>query len=887
VSTFQSPEKPRAPADAHDRAVASSLPETARHLDAILEATSTVIYLMTPDSRFIRVNRRFEMLFGVQDSEIRGRSVYDVFPREIADAFVANNEHVLAVGGTCDFEELAPHADGQHVYVSVKTPVSDATGRPVAIVGVSTDVTERKRVEAEREALLAHTKQLAAQLGVERQTAESLVAVSRTLTRSLDADEVVQQVADTVGVLLRCRASVVCQRDASGSLRVVAASGELDPGWHPGSTIPPTADLFARALEEGRPGTSTTCPASTESPSEKAAAGRPTVVAPLVIHGRTLGIIGLEGEPGREFTSADIALLQAFAGSAAIALDNARRYRLEQATRGEVEAANRTKDEFLAMLGHELRHPLAAIGNAIHILERLGPTEERAAQAVQIITRQQRHLTRLTDELLEAARAATGKIVLSVRPVELGEVTRRCVAEMTPTNALDLEVDVQTAWVQGDETRLIEIISNLVGNAFKYTPPGGRVIVRVTAEEDETVLRVEDSGAGIDAVSLSRLFEPFVQGHPARDRVLGGLGLGLALVRRLVQLHGGTVTAASPGPGLGSTFTVRLPRIVAPSPSVAPVTSSTTPVTRRRILVVEHHDDSREALRTLLGLDGHEVDCAGGGPAALQAAIRRPPDVALIDIGLAVDEGYELARRIRSAGIGIRTRLIALADSGSDEARRHAIAFGFDDVLVKPVEPQGLARVLATHGGTEGPDAADPPGDDERLATVSVLTRLIASGGDVYKVCAAIAESAVGLLRARVARVWVHDPASQMLTACGSFGVDREATQELLESTALSRGRGIPGHVLHVNAPAYIADASDDPRWVNRRFIKAIGVRAYAGLPLVAGDRVLGVLSVMFNEARHFTEQDKATLELLADQAAIALQHARLLEAERRAHPEP
>jgi CheY-like chemotaxis protein/anti-sigma regulatory factor (Ser/Thr protein kinase) len=254
-------------------------------------------------------------------------------------------------------------------------------------------------------------------------------------------------------------------------------------------------------------------------------------------------------------------------------------------------------------------------------------------------------------------------------------------------------------WIHADETRMEQVVQNLVGNALKYTRAGGRIHVRVAADGDEAVLEVVDTGIGIPPELLASIFDPFVQGDQDPDRAQGGLGLGLTLVKALTELHGGTVRAESPGPGKGSVFTVRLPRIAAPKPPPGRTAVSGGPRARRRILVIEDNADAREMLRMLLTLAGHEVHEAADGPAGLVVARTVGPDVALIDVGLPALDGYEVARRLRAAEEGKAMRLIAITGYGQADDRQRARQAGFDAHLTKPVSPERLAAAMDGDAG--------------------------------------------------------------------------------------------------------------------------------------------------------------------------------------------
>ena len=365
------------------------------------------------------------------------------------------------------------------------------------------------------------------------------------------------------------------------------------------------------------------------------------------------------------------------------------------AARDEAESANRAKDEFLAMLGHELRNPLGAISNAMYVLELVGSQTAPAVQARQVIGRGLEQLTRMVDDLLDVARVTRGTVVLDRRPLNLADTVTQSLSALSASGRTarhQITVDVEPAWVDADPVRVQQIVTNLIVNAIKYTPADGTIHVTVGAPDDSAVIKVADSGIGISAAMLPRIFEPFAQGDRTLDRSPGGLGIGLTLARRLVESHGGTIEAESGGAGRGSAFTVRLPRLATPQEPVATVGEGAAP---RRILLVEDSQDARDMLRMYLAQLGHQVYEAADGPSAVEAALRVLPDLALIDIGLPGVDGYEVARRIRATPDGRHLYLVAVTGYGQPKDRDQALAAGFDDYLVKPFDRDRLAKLLA------------------------------------------------------------------------------------------------------------------------------------------------------------------------------------------------
>ncbi len=374
---------------------------------------------------------------------------------------------------------------------------------------------------------------------------------------------------------------------------------------------------------------------------------------------------------------------------------------VEREARAAAEAANRAKDEFLAMLGHELRNPLAAISNAATIVRSERSTGAQIEFAGGIVARQSEHLKRLIDDLLDVGRAMTDKIALELEPVELAAAARHVVGTLRTAGHLAqrvVEVDAQEVWVDADRTRLEQIITNLITNAARHTDAGGRIRVRTRRDGERAVLEVGDDGAGITAEDLTHVFDLFFQAETTSDRAAGGLGIGLTLVQRLARLHGGDVEAASEGPGSGATFTVSLPARAAPS--VAEPSAGQVPERHpETVLLVEDNADARESLRIALELAGHRVLECGDGPAALELLRGERPGVAVLDIGLPDMDGYELARRLR-AHLGFAIVLIALTGYGTENDAQRATQAGFDRHLTKPVDVSRLVEILAQLRGS-------------------------------------------------------------------------------------------------------------------------------------------------------------------------------------------
>ena len=386
----------------------------------------------------------------------------------------------------------------------------------------------------------------------------------------------------------------------------------------------------------------------------------------------------------------------------------------------ELKAANRRTNEFLAMLAHELRNPLAAIVTSLPLLERCAPTDSVEKTARELIRRQTSHLRRLVDDLLDAARVTQGKIDLHWEPVDLNELARRIAANLQQTKlgprsqALRVALPNAQLTVRGDPMRLEQVLTNLLDNASKYSNSGdvidfGLALGRSPAGTAEARISVRDRGIGIDANTLPTIFDLFSQADVPLARSRGGLGIGLTLVRTLVELHGGKVNARSEGRGRGSEFEITLPLLAEESRSTPaggfhqidkPASSS------RRVLIVEDNQDAQDALKCLLELWGHEAIVASDGASGIQSALAQRPDVALVDLGLPTVDGYEVARQIRAALGDSAPLMIALTGYGAPEQRAQALSAGFDLHIVKPIDPDRLATLLDEYAATPPSSAA-------------------------------------------------------------------------------------------------------------------------------------------------------------------------------------
>jgi signal transduction histidine kinase len=372
--------------------------------------------------------------------------------------------------------------------------------------------------------------------------------------------------------------------------------------------------------------------------------------------------------------------------------------RMRREARIALETADRQKNEFLAMLAHELRNPLAPIRNAGEILSRTLPSESPGHGMVAMVKRQVSQLTRLVDDLLDVSRITQGRVELQCRPVDLSSVVSQAIETAEPLfQARQHEVSIVSSYralyVNGDMARLVQCVVNILTNAAKYTDSGGKIRVETRAEDSEAVITVADSGAGISAELLPRVFDLFVQGERTLDRSLGGLGIGLSVAKRLIEMHMGRLTAASPGLGQGATFEIRLPRLERPHEVGS--RGEGLKATAKRILIVDDNADAANSLAQVLALDGHVAEAVYSASAALNWAASFAPEVVLLDLGLPEMDGYEVARRLRQRPEFVGVRIVALTGYGQSEDVRRSSEAGFDDHLTKPVDFAALERVLA------------------------------------------------------------------------------------------------------------------------------------------------------------------------------------------------
>jgi len=538
-----------------------------------------------------------------------------------------------------------------------------------------------------------------------------LADASRVLSGSLQAEVCVRALAELLVPAMSTAALVLPGDEPGARQKLVCAS----PG-HTASRMlmdvsPPLAAALRQALAERR--TVTLAPADLAAlapdafgPGRARALPWQAVQAlPLINGDRLLGALLVATDDALQ--RPDWRVLDDLAARAAAALENAILYGSLQgeiverrAAEMQLQEAGRRKDEFLAMLSHELRNPLAPIRTALEVIRRIAPPDPKIGWATDIMVRQLKQMTRLIEELLDVARISQGKIVLSREKVDLNAVILQSVETAQPLiDAREQRLQVlplaEPMWLHGDFARLAQIVSNLLNNASKYSEKGTRIALEASATPQGAVIQVSDQGIGIDAQLLPRIFDLFTQGSRTLDRAQGGLGVGLTLAQRLAQMHGGSLEASSEGIGRGAVFTLRLPCVglvrsgEAGGPAAEPGTPHPT-----RVLVVDDNHDAAHSVADLLALGGHEVRTAADGREALSVAEHFSPEVVVLDIGLPILDGYEVAARLRTMDGTRGALLLALTGYGQQEDRERAEAAGFDHHFVKPADPVALQKCI-------------------------------------------------------------------------------------------------------------------------------------------------------------------------------------------------
>ena len=649
--------------------------EALRLSDEILRAVPDAVLVADLKGNIIRWAGGAEKVLGFSSAEAMGRPAGFFNRPDVREK--ASQEILESLGRTGSYLGVIPciRGDGREIQIEVTaTTWRNAAGEPVALIGVNRDVTERMRAQQEREDLLRE------------RTAKAETEASERRFRTL----------------AEATSDIVWRTDPQGRARTDS------PSWRAFTGQSVETWMESRSWEAIHPDDRGTATSAWETAirtrrayaTEYRLRRADGVYVPMAVRGAP--VLDERGEV-LEWIGANQDI------SARIAQEDERDrlLRSEQASRAEAEAASRSKDEFLAMLGHELRNPLAPIVTALQLMKLRGETGASRERA--IVERQVLHMVRLVEDLLDVSRITRGKVELRRERLDLREVISRAVETASPLfeqkrQQLSLRVDPGVA-VDGDLLRLSQVFGNLLNNAAKFTPDGGRLVVTATGDGSQATVTVEDDGEGISPELLPRIFDLFIQGAQSIDRAQGGLGIGLTIVQRLVEAHDGTVSVRSPGRGQGTVVTVRLPQagdLSAQVPHEALAIALRPPADGLQILVVDDNADAALLLSDALGDMGYRTLVAHDGPSALELAVRERPAAVLLDIGLPVMDGFEVARRLRVALAGATPLLVAVTGYGEPANLRRGREAGFNHHLVKPVDLDqlrdllsGLARVPA------------------------------------------------------------------------------------------------------------------------------------------------------------------------------------------------
>lgn len=669
--------------------------EEVRFQARLLDAVGQAVIGTDSNGRIIFWNPFAETLYGWSRNEALGRSMIEFVVAPAAQASAQEIMGHLRAGQMWSGELLMRRRDGIIVPTFItNTPVFDDHGALKAIIGVSADISERKRIE---------------------QGLKFLADASTALATVEDYRSTLQKVAGLAVPTFADWCAVDIQEGDGRLQRLAVVHGEPDKVRLAGELnhkYPPEPNESHGpyfVLQTGEP--QFVAEISDELLKEIArdeehlnilcSLGlRSFICVPLMSRSKMLGVVTfVYAESGRRYESGDLVLAKELARRAAVAIENAALYH-------ELKETDRRKDEFLATLAHELRNPLAPIRNGLQVLRLSGAGGGMIDEARSMMERQLSQMVRLVDDLLDVSRITRNKLELRKERVSLAAVIQCAVETSRPLveqaeHELLVTLPSAPVHLDADLTRLAQVFSNLLNNAAKYTEPGGRIELTAAVSDSEVVVRVLDNGLGIPANALARIFEMFSQVDGNLERAQGGLGIGLTLVRRLVEMHGGTVEAHSHGKGKGSEFVVRLPFVdTAVQSGKSPGDDNLLKTAKRRILVVDDNKDSAMTLGMMLKLMGNETHTAYDGLAAVEAAEKFRPDFILLDIGLPKLNGYEACRRIREQSWSNGIVIVALTGWGQDEDRRRSKEAGFDHHLVKPLEIDTLETLLRkTEGG--------------------------------------------------------------------------------------------------------------------------------------------------------------------------------------------
>jgi PAS domain S-box-containing protein len=671
-------------------------------LAAIVESSDDAIVSKTLEGRIQSWNSGAERIFGYTAAEVIGQPITIIIPPELRDEELNILKRVRRGERIDHFDTIRVTKDGRRIPISLTvSPVRDSRDVIVGASKVARDISERKRAE---QALSESERRLA----TEAHALAKLNELSTNLWRARSLSDGLDEILTAIIALLGADKGNIQLLDAQGSVLSIVVQRGFEPDFLEFFREVSATDNSAcgRALRSGQriviEDVETDGPYAPLRSLARAAGYRSVISTPLMSAGGTaLGMVSthfgsIHRPSQQELRRFDLYIRQAS--------DFIQRCKLEQDLRQSEEAlrvADRRKDEFLALLAHELRNPLAPIRYALASNKKPGKTPEQQKRAEEIIERQVTHMSRLLDDLLDVSRITRSTLELKKNSTELTTVIGSAIETARPildTNRHNLSLDLpkHTVPLEADAVRLSQVFSNLLINAAKYTDPGGQIQLRAAREGTEIVVSIRDNGIGIPADMMPRLFDMFSQAQTALGRSDGGLGIGLSLVRGLVTLHGGSVKAYSLGPGTGSEFVVRLPAST-PAMEAADLEAGTdarVPGAGMKILVVDDNRDAADSCATLLELSGHHVQTAYTGRQGLELAETFRPHAALLDIGLPDFDGYQLATAIRAAPWGRNILLVAVTGWGQEEDRRRAFEAGCDHHLTKPIAAEAVESLL-------------------------------------------------------------------------------------------------------------------------------------------------------------------------------------------------
>jgi PAS domain S-box-containing protein len=627
-----------------------ALEESRARLQAILDHIPAIVFMKDMEGQYLVINRWYENLLKLREQDVRGKTPHEILPRDVADQFVAAHQRVVQGQSVQAFEQHIPFDGGMITVLSTQFPIRDRSGQMVAMGGVSIDITDRKKAE------------------------QALRESERRFRAIFDGTYEFVGLLDTAGTLIEANQTSL---DFIGARAkdVVGRPFWETPWW---ATAAEQKEQLKAAISEARNG---------------------KFVRFETEHRGSDGSVEIIDFSVRPMTDD--------AGRVTMLIPEGRRITERKQAEAALKEVDRRKDEFIAMLAHELRNPLAPIRNVIHLLQRKRSLDPHVQRGGAIIARQIDHLTRLIDDLLDVSRISRDRLELRKERVDLTEIINAAVEGSRPFidqhgHEFTLTLPENAIYLNADSIRLAQVFTNLLDNAAKYTPGEGRIGLRVEQEGSTVVVRVTDNGIGIAADQLPHLFDMFYQADRSYDQSHGGLGIGLTLVRRLVEMHGGAVEVHSAGRNQGSEFSVRLPvSFEKPEPQESAAVMEKTMTGARRILVVDDYGESADTLADLLRLDGNEVEIAHDGFEALEAAANFRPTVVLLDVAMPKLNGYDAARKIREQPWGKKMVLIAVTGWGQARDRQRSREAGFDAHLTKPVDYPVLVRMLAEFSSGE------------------------------------------------------------------------------------------------------------------------------------------------------------------------------------------